>query len=94
MIDYEGRSSDRHDRDHPQDRQREALVMNWSLVENTLLGRQHRKQARRGLELDRGRARSEALAIREHLDIRAASVDMPVKNALRGNQQKLVVGVR
>jgi simple sugar transport system ATP-binding protein len=76
----------------PQDRQREALVMNWSLVENTLLGRQHRKEACRGLELDRGRARTEALAIRERLDIRAASVDMPVRTLSGGNQQKLVVG--
>ena len=76
----------------PQDRQREALVMNWSLVENTLLGRQHRAEARRGLELDRARARTEALAIREHLDIRAPSVDVLVKTLSGGNQQKLVVG--
>ncbi|HUN29622.1 MAG TPA: ATP-binding cassette domain-containing protein, partial [Alphaproteobacteria bacterium] len=76
----------------PQDRQREALVMNWSLVENTLLGRQHRPQARRGLELDRSRARAEALAIAEQLDIRTPSVDVAVRTLSGGNQQKLVVG--
>ncbi|MGA8841758.1 MAG: ATP-binding cassette domain-containing protein [Candidatus Aquilonibacter sp.] len=93
MIDYEG-TIERSGTIGiiPQDRQREALVMNWSLVENALLGRQHRKEARRGLELDRARARSDALAIREHLDIRAASVDAPVKTLSGGNQQKLVVG--
>jgi simple sugar transport system ATP-binding protein len=93
MIDYEG-TIERSGTIGviPQDRQREALVMNWSLVENTLLGRQHRKEARRGLELDRARARNDALAIREHLDIRAASVDAPVKTLSGGNQQKLVVG--
>ena len=93
MIDYEG-TIERSGTIGiiPQDRQREALVMNWSLVENALLGRQHRKEARRGLELDRARARSDALAIREHFDIRAASVDAPVRTLSGGNQQKLVVG--
>ncbi|HUA09272.1 MAG TPA: ATP-binding cassette domain-containing protein [Candidatus Acidoferrales bacterium] len=76
----------------PQDRQREGLVMNWSLVENTLLGRQHRKAARRGFELDRARARQETLAIRDGFDIRAASVDIAVKTLSGGNQQKLVAG--
>jgi simple sugar transport system ATP-binding protein len=76
----------------PQDRQREGLVMNWSLVENTLLGRQHRKAARRGLELDRVRARSEAQNICERLDVRAANLDVPVRTLSGGNQQKLVVG--
>ena len=76
----------------PQDRHREALVMNWSLVENTLLGRQHRKASRRGLVLDRGRARLETLSIRERFDVRAASIDAPVRTLSGGNQQKLVVG--
>ena len=76
----------------PQDRQREALVMNWSLVENTLLGRQHRKAARRGLELDRARARVEAAEICEDFDVRAASLDVAVRTLSGGNQQKLVVG--
>ncbi|MGD0967986.1 MAG: ATP-binding cassette domain-containing protein [Candidatus Aquilonibacter sp.] len=76
----------------PQDRQREALVMDWSLVENTLLGRQHRKAARRGLELDRVRARAETESIRERFDVRAANLDVAVRTLSGGNQQKLVVG--
>jgi ABC-type uncharacterized transport system ATPase subunit len=76
----------------PQDRQREALVMNWSLVENTLLGRQHRKAARRGLALDRARARVDTAAICERLDVRAANFDVAVRTLSGGNQQKLVVG--
>ncbi len=76
----------------PQDRQREGLVMNWSLVENTLLGRQHRKEARRGPELDRMRARVDTQAIRERLDVRAANLDVAVRTLSGGNQQKLVVG--
>lgn len=76
----------------PQDRHREALVMNWSLVENTLLGRQHRKEMRRGLQLDRRRAREETRTIIERFDVRAAGADVPVRTLSGGNQQKLVVG--
>ncbi|HTV92043.1 MAG TPA: ATP-binding cassette domain-containing protein [Verrucomicrobiae bacterium] len=76
----------------PQDRQREGLVMNWSLVENALLGRQHRKAARRGPELDRMRARADTQAIRERFDVRAANLDVAVRTLSGGNQQKLVVG--
>jgi general nucleoside transport system ATP-binding protein len=76
----------------PQDRQREALVMNWSLVENTLLGRQHRRAASRGLELDRVRARADTESIRERFDVRAANLDVTVRTLSGGNQQKLVVG--
>ena len=76
----------------PQDRHLEALVMNWSLVDNTLLGRQHRKAARRGLALDRTRARHDTENIRERFDVRAASLDVAVRTLSGGNQQKLVVG--
>ncbi|HTU71719.1 MAG TPA: ATP-binding cassette domain-containing protein [Candidatus Baltobacteraceae bacterium] len=76
----------------PQDRQREALVMNWPLVENVLLGRQHRPAARRGLTLDRARARSDARTIVERFDIRTASIDVRVRTLSGGNQQKVVVG--
>jgi simple sugar transport system ATP-binding protein len=76
----------------PQDRQREALVMDWSLVENTLLGRQHRKAACRGFQLDRVRARAETESIRERFDVRAANLDVAVRTLSGGNQQKLVVG--
>jgi general nucleoside transport system ATP-binding protein len=76
----------------PQDRQREALAMNWPVVDNVLLGRQHRPQARRGLAIDRTRLRAQTLAIVERFDIRAANVDVPVRTLSGGNQQKLVVG--
>jgi general nucleoside transport system ATP-binding protein len=76
----------------PQDRQFEALILNWSLVDNTLLGRQHRKAARRGLTLDRVRARHDAESVRERFDVRAATLDVAVRTLSGGNQQKLVVG--
>ena len=76
----------------PQDRQREALAMDWSLVDNVLLGRQHRAQARRGAVLDRTRAREEARTIVDTFDIRTPGLDVPVRTLSGGNQQKLVVG--
>ncbi|MDP9018127.1 MAG: ATP-binding cassette domain-containing protein, partial [Candidatus Eremiobacteraeota bacterium] len=76
----------------PQDRHREALVMPWSIVENTILGRQHDPGLRRGIMLDRTAARADAQAIVERLDVRAASVDVAVKTLSGGNQQKVVVG--
>ena len=75
-----------------QDRNREALVLNWSIVDNAILGRQHNAGIRRGLVLDRARARADAQRIVESFDVRAASLDVTVKTLSGGNQQKIVVG--
>ncbi len=74
----------------PQDRHREGLVMAWSIVDNVVLGRQ--QSLRRGVLLDRDRARADARTIAERFDVRAASLDVAVKTLSGGNQQKLVVG--
>lgn len=73
----------------PQDRHKEALVMNWGLVENALLGRQH---ARNAALLDASSARADAARIVERFDVRTPSLDVPVKTLSGGNQQKMVVG--
>jgi len=69
----------------PQDRQHEALVMNWPIVDNSILGRQHRPAALKS-------AREDARRIVEGLDVRAASLDVTVRTLSGGNQQKIVVG--
>jgi len=76
----------------PQDRQREALVMNWPIVDNAILGRQHNPGVRRGAIIDRERALADARWIEKHFDVRAASLTVPVRTLSGGNQQKLVVG--
>lgn len=76
----------------PQDRHREGLVLGWSIVENAILGRQRLADSRRGVLIDRRAAREDAQAISESLDVRAASLDVPVKTLSGGNQQKIVVG--
>ncbi|MDP9111909.1 MAG: ABC transporter ATP-binding protein [Candidatus Eremiobacteraeota bacterium] len=72
----------------PQDRHKEALVMNWGLADNALLGRQHG----RGALVNRQSARDDAQRIVDRFDVRAASLDVAVRTLSGGNQQKLVVG--
>jgi simple sugar transport system ATP-binding protein len=76
----------------PQDRHREALVLGWSIVDNAIFGRQREAQTRRGVLIDRRAARQDAGAIVKSLDVRAASLDVPVRTLSGGNQQKIVVG--
>jgi simple sugar transport system ATP-binding protein len=76
----------------PQDRHREGLVLGWSIIDNAILGRQHQPGTRRGVTIDRRAARDDAQQIVRSLDVRAASLDVPVKTLSGGNQQKIVVG--
>ncbi|HZT14213.1 MAG TPA: ABC transporter ATP-binding protein [Candidatus Baltobacteraceae bacterium] len=74
----------------PQDRRAEGLVLDWSLAQNVVLGRQRR--VRRGIVVDRARARADAQTIVERFDVRAPSLDAPVRALSGGNQQKLLAG--
>ena len=90
MISYRGTIDERQGEGArigiiPQDRQHEALVMNWPIVDNAILGRQHRRGSLKS-------ARDDARRIVEHFDVRAASLDVPVRTLSGGNQQKIVVG--
>ena len=76
----------------PQDRQREALIMDWSIRDNVILGRQNQGRLRRGALVEYGTARSDAQRIIERFDVRAASIDVRVRTLSGGNQQKVVVG--
>ncbi|MHB8432716.1 MAG: ABC transporter ATP-binding protein [Candidatus Tyrphobacter sp.] len=76
----------------PQDRHVEGLILNFTVVENAILGRQNRPGVRHGAFLDKARARSDARAIVERFDVRAASLDVKVRTLSGGNQQKLLVG--
>ncbi|MDQ2662894.1 MAG: ATP-binding cassette domain-containing protein [Candidatus Eremiobacteraeota bacterium] len=76
----------------PQDRNAEALVMDWSIADNAILGTQRSARARKGWLIDRAAARDDAASIVERFDVRCASLDVAVKTLSGGNQQKLVVG--
>lgn len=76
----------------PQDRQTQALVLDWSIVENAMLGRQHLPANRRGALLDAQAARNAAARIINNYDVRTPSADVAVRTLSGGNQQKVVVG--
>ena len=76
----------------PQDRQHEALVLEWTVTENAILGRQRRPGFRRGAQIDRGAARRFTQDIIERFDVRPPRADARTRALSGGNQQKIVVG--
>ena len=76
----------------PQDRQREALVLPWSIARNVALGDHTRPPLRRGWSLDRQACDALATEIVRRFDVRAASIRTSVAALSGGNQQKVVVG--
>jgi len=76
----------------PQDRQREALILDWTVTENAILGRQRSNAFRRGARIDYGAARSFTQSLVERFDVRPPQVDARVRVLSGGNQQKIVVG--
>ncbi len=76
----------------PQDRQREALVLDWSIADNVALGDHARAPMRRGLTRDGTAARALATQIVERFDVRTPSIRTHVAALSGGNQQKVVVG--
>jgi simple sugar transport system ATP-binding protein len=76
----------------PQDRQREALVLDWSIADNVALGDHARAPMRHGLARDGAAARALATQIVERFDVRTPSIRTHVAALSGGNQQKVVVG--
>ena len=76
----------------PQDRRREALVLEWSLAANVALGDHARAPLRRGPLLDRRATAALAREIVRDFDVRAASIETHAGALSGGNQQKVVVG--
>jgi simple sugar transport system ATP-binding protein len=71
----------------PEDRQRDAMVMSFSLSENVLL--KDSGVARGRIRWSRWRARTEQLV--RDFDVRAPSIDVAARTLSGGNQQKLVL---
>lgn len=71
----------------PEDRQRDSLILEFSLAENVALSN---AGARRGL-LGMNAARERTLALIREFDVRGGSDRTPARNLSGGNQQKLVL---
>ena len=73
----------------PEDRHTRGLVLDYSIADNLILGRQ--KQYSRSGSIDRGRTRAFAEDRIKAFDIRPANPDAPARSLSGGNQQKIVV---
>jgi simple sugar transport system ATP-binding protein len=76
----------------PEDRQDRGLVMDFDLVENGLLGSQHRRPFARSGRLDWGVARDHATDVIGKYDVRPPNADATAESLSGGNQQKFIVG--
>ena len=92
-----GRMSTRERRDSgigyiAEDRQKDGLVMPFTLWENAALGHQHQPPYGKGPWLNVSGARAQTQAIVEEFDVRTPGTNVPAFTLSGGNQQKLVVG--
>ncbi|MHB1973214.1 MAG: ABC transporter ATP-binding protein [Acidimicrobiales bacterium] len=75
----------------PEDRQRDGLVLPMSIADNLVLDIYERQPFARFGSRDLGAVHANALEKLQAFDIRATSVEVPVKTLSGGNQQKVVV---
>jgi len=75
----------------PEDRHRYGLLLPFSLAENLVLGRHHRRPFVRGSVVDSARMRAYARESIEKFDIRTPSELTPANALSGGNQQKVIV---
>jgi len=76
----------------PEDRHKQGLVLDFSVEENMILGRQREQLFNSSLSLDYGRIAAFTAEIAKEYDVRSASLRQPVRGLSGGNQQKIVVG--
>jgi simple sugar transport system ATP-binding protein len=75
----------------PQDRQRRGLVMNFSLVDNFLLGFEDSEPFKRGLMLDYREAEKFARKLIKTFDVRTPGIEILARTLSGGNQQKAIL---
>jgi simple sugar transport system ATP-binding protein len=76
----------------PQDRQREGLLLQAPLWENTALGHQTTRPFVKGIWFDRDGAQIRTREIVDSFDVRTPSIHVAAHAMSGGNQQKLIVG--
>jgi len=75
----------------PEDRQREGLILDFTLAENLLLGRQRDRKFGGGTVLDPDRAARYGEAVVQDYRIRAPGADVLARTLSGGNQQKALI---
>jgi len=101
VIQFQGSSidalsvADRHDLGIgliPEDRQRQALMMDSPLWENRILGHQRGKPVMRGFVIDKKATIESTRTIMQEFDVRAPGPETLAAALSGGNQQKFIVG--
>jgi simple sugar transport system ATP-binding protein len=75
-----------------EDRQKDGLVLGFTLWENAMLGHHHRPPFAKGPWLDLAGTKARTEVIVEEFDVRTPGINVPAFTLSGGNQQKLVVG--
>lgn len=75
----------------PEDRQKEAIIMDWDLEENSWLGRQRNKNFLWGFFQNRKKFHAQAMSEIEEFDVRPRDLHILASGLSGGNQQKFVV---
>ncbi|ASJ00866.1 ABC transporter ATP-binding protein [Thermococcus gorgonarius] len=75
----------------PEDRTHMGLILEMSVMENSILGMHWRKEFSKGFLLDWGKVEEHAKRLIEEFEVSAPGTRAPVKSLSGGNQQKLIV---
>jgi simple sugar transport system ATP-binding protein len=75
----------------PEDRQRDGLVLSFSVADNLVLNTYYEAPFTRGLNLQQKEIDKAASERIDLFDIRTPSISVPVSNLSGGNQQKVIV---
>ena len=76
----------------PGDRERYGLVLEFPVMENTVVGRQWEREFLSGWRLNWSKVKELALKIIEKFKVEPRSIYIPVKSLSGGNRQRLLVG--
>ncbi|MEO2151748.1 MAG: ABC transporter ATP-binding protein, partial [Thermococcus sp.] len=75
----------------PEDRTHMGLILEMSVMENSILGMHWRKEFSKGFLLDWNKVEEHAKRLIEEFEVSAPGTKAPVKSLSGGNQQKLIV---
>lgn len=76
----------------PEDRHKRGLILNASLLENSILGEHKSKEFSKGIIMKYKNIRNHARKIIKEFDVRTPNEDVNAVGLSGGNQQKLIVG--